>query len=99
LRANYDKLRQAEEAVRQDRDRLNLVIENVGDPILVCDNAACFVLLDPLARDLFGSESDSLRDELREESRTLRCLHLNFLLRLRTARLNSSEALRSQHQD
>ena len=65
LRANYDKLRQAEEAVRQDRDRLNLVIENVGDPILVCDNAARFVLLDPLARDLFGSESDSLRDELR----------------------------------
>ena len=65
LRENYDKLRQAEEAVRQDRDRLNLVIENVGDPILVCDSAARFVLLDPLAKDLFGSSNDSLRDELR----------------------------------
>jgi signal transduction histidine kinase len=65
LRENYDKLRQAEEAVRQDRDRLNLIIENVGDPIIVCDNAAHFVLLDPLAKDLFGSDNDSLRDELR----------------------------------
>ena len=54
LRENYDKLRQAEEVVRQDRDRLNLIIENVGDPIIVCDNAAHFVLLDPLAKDLFG---------------------------------------------
>src|ERR1051325_8308651 len=33
VRANLEKLRAAEEVVRQDRDRLNLVIENVGDPI------------------------------------------------------------------
>src|SRR5205085_10054213 len=31
VRANLEKLRNAEEIVRQDRDRLNLVIENVGD--------------------------------------------------------------------
>ena len=37
---NYDKLREAEEMVRQDSDRLNLIIENVGDPIVVCDSAA-----------------------------------------------------------
>src|SRR5581483_6747979 len=55
LRANLEKLRAAEEIVRQDRDRLNLVIENVGDPIIVADNAAKIVLLDPLAKDLFGS--------------------------------------------
>jgi PAS domain S-box-containing protein len=65
LRENYNKLGQAEEAVRLDRDRLNLIIENVGDPIVVCDNAARFVLLDPLAKNLFGSDDDSLRDELR----------------------------------
>ncbi len=56
LRFNYDKLRQAEEVVRQDRDRLNLIIENVGDPIVVCDRDAKVVLLDPLAQDLLGSE-------------------------------------------
>ena len=50
LRANYEKLRQAEEVVRQDRDRLNLVIENVGDPIVVCDRDAKVALLDPWRR-------------------------------------------------
>ena len=61
VRANLDKLRAAEEVVRQDRDRLNLVIENVGDPIVVADNAAKIVLLDPLAKELFGS-AGSARD-------------------------------------
>ncbi|HKC72527.1 MAG TPA: PAS domain-containing protein, partial [Terriglobales bacterium] len=54
VRANLQKLRDAEEVVRQDRDRLNLVIENVGDPIVVADDAAKTVLLDPLAKELFG---------------------------------------------
>ncbi|MGZ4811293.1 MAG: ATP-binding protein [Terriglobales bacterium] len=54
VRANLDKLMQAEEVVRQDRDRLNLVIENVGDPIVVADSAAKIVLYDPLAKELFG---------------------------------------------
>jgi signal transduction histidine kinase len=55
VRANLEKLRAAEEVVRQDRDRLNLVIENVGDPIIVADNSARIVLLDALAKELFGS--------------------------------------------
>ena len=54
VRANLDKLRVAEEVVRQERDRLNLVIENVGDPIIVADNSAKIVLLDSLAKELFG---------------------------------------------
>ena len=59
VRANYEKLRAAEELVRQDRDRLNLIIENVGDPIVVCDNTAKIVLLDPLAQELFGIADES----------------------------------------
>jgi len=54
VRANLGKLRDTEEIVRQERDRLNLVIENVGDPIVVADSAAKVVLFDPLAKDLFG---------------------------------------------
>jgi signal transduction histidine kinase len=54
VRANLEKLRAAEEVVRQDRDRLNLVIENVGDPIIVADNSAKIVLFDSLAKELFG---------------------------------------------
>jgi len=54
LQANYEKLRIAEDIVRQDRDRLNLVLENVGDPIVVADSDAKTVLFDPLAQALFG---------------------------------------------
>ncbi|HVP42448.1 MAG TPA: ATP-binding protein [Terriglobales bacterium] len=65
VRSQYDRLRHAEELVRQDRDRLNLIIENVGDPIVVCDSNARPVLVDPLAAELFGSERDSARDPRR----------------------------------
>jgi len=58
LRANFDRLLAAEEVVRQDRDRLNLIIENVGDPIIVADSAGKVVLLDPLAQELFGRGKD-----------------------------------------
>ena len=58
LRSSVTKLREAEEVVRQDRDRLNLVIENVGDPIIVADSAAKVVLLDALAKELFGDEQE-----------------------------------------
>ena len=61
LRLNYERLEAAEVVVRQDRDRLNLIIENVGDPIVVCDKDAKFVLVDPLAQELFGSDKDANR--------------------------------------
>jgi len=63
LRLNYDRLRDAEEVVRQDRDRLNLIIENVGDPIVVCNSEAKIVLMDPLAQELFGSKPEAATDQ------------------------------------
>ncbi len=68
LRMNYDKLREAEEVVRQDRDRLNLIIENVGDPIVVCDSQAKIVLVDPLAQELFGTSLDTARDSVQNRN-------------------------------
>ena len=67
LRSNYEKLRAAEELVRQDRDRLNVIIESVGDPIVVCDGFAKVVLLDPLAQNLFGvgERKETVPDEVR----------------------------------
>ena len=62
VRANLAKLQSAEETVRQDRDRLNLVIENVGDPIVVADASAKVVLFDPLAKRLFGTDATMTRD-------------------------------------
>jgi signal transduction histidine kinase len=69
LRANYEKLRQAEEVVRQDRDRLNLVIENVGDPIVVCDRDAKVALLDPLAQELLGTEQSRTVLHMRNQAK------------------------------
>jgi PAS domain S-box-containing protein len=71
LRANYDKLREAEEVVRQDRDRLNLIIENVGDPIVVCDSQAKIVLVDPLAQELFGTSTETANDATQIKNQTL----------------------------
>ena len=70
LRLNYDRLSEAEEVVRQDRDRLNLIIENVGDPIVVCDGKAKIVLVDPLAQELFGTESDIVGDTVQFQNQT-----------------------------
>src|SRR5258708_4074298 len=70
LRTNYDKLREAEEIVRQDRDRLNLIIENVGDPIVVCDSEARIVLVDPLAQELFGTSAEAPRGAVQFKNQT-----------------------------
>lgn len=69
LRANYERLSHAEELVRQDRDRLNLIIENVGDPIVVCDRDSKAVLLDPLAQELFGTERSRAPIHVRNQAK------------------------------
>ncbi len=71
LRDSVRKLRASEEIIRQDRDRLNLIIENVGDPIVVCDNTAKIVLMDSLAQELFGSLKEEARgaDHVRNQAK------------------------------
>src|SRR5689334_2415234 len=70
LRLNYERLSDAEEVVRQDRDRLNLIIENVGDPIVVCDGQAKIVLVDPLAQELFGTDTEAVGDNIQFQNQT-----------------------------
>jgi signal transduction histidine kinase len=76
LRANYEKLRQAEEIVHLERDRLNLIIENVGDPIVVCDRRARIVVQERLAEELFGPGAETLRSaaQARNHERLHDCL-------------------------
>src|SRR5437016_2441140 len=84
VRANLEKLRAAEEVVRQDRDRLNVVIENVGDPIVVADNSARIVLLDTLAKDLFGPPGTTDPNIVKNEAKIdayLTALTFSFLER------------------
>jgi signal transduction histidine kinase len=70
LRLNYERLSEAEEVVRQDRDRLNLIIENVGDPIVVCDSRAKIVLTDPLAQEVFGANTEAAPDAAQFKNQT-----------------------------
>lgn len=46
-------MRQAEITVRGERDRLNLILENVADPILVTDERSNIILMNDQAEQLF----------------------------------------------
>jgi len=60
LARNFVKLQQAESESRRERDRLDLIIENVGHPIVVCDSAGNFILFNRRAELLF-QENDSFK--------------------------------------
>src|SRR5205085_3647244 len=53
LARNFIKLSQAESEARRERDRLDLIIENVGHPVAVCDASGNFILFNRRAELLF----------------------------------------------
>jgi PAS domain S-box-containing protein len=53
LALNILKLQEAEAEARRERDRLNLIIENVGQPVAVCDASGNFILFNTRADLLF----------------------------------------------
>ena len=53
IEENYQKLRVAEAAVRAERDRLDLIIDSVADPIIVTDQSGATVLMNAPAEELF----------------------------------------------
>ena len=53
LERQVQRVRQAEVTVRGERDRLNLVLENVADPILVTDERSNIILMNDQAEQLF----------------------------------------------
>lgn len=53
LARNFVKLQQAEAESRRERDRLDLIIENVGHPVVVCDSSGNFILFNRRAELLF----------------------------------------------
>ena len=53
LARNFGKLQRAEAESRRERDRLDLIIENVGHPIVVCDASGKFLLFNRRAELLF----------------------------------------------
>src|SRR5262245_6207713 len=51
IEENYQKLRVAEAAARVERDRLNLIIDSVADPIIVTDPGGSTVMMNAPAED------------------------------------------------
>jgi PAS domain S-box-containing protein len=67
LEHQFQRLRQAELKSRRERDRLNLILETVGDPILVTDDQANIILMNPEAERLFEvPQGAGIRDKRRQ---------------------------------
>jgi PAS domain S-box-containing protein len=56
---HYQRLRVAESAVRAERDRLNLIIDSVADPIVVTDPGGATVLMNAPAEAIFTAPRDA----------------------------------------
>jgi len=70
LEQQFKRVRQAEVHSSRERDRLNLILENVGDPILVTDGQSNLILMNPEAERLFEAAAASdLRSRHRQEVR------------------------------
>ncbi|HEX8091750.1 MAG TPA: ATP-binding protein [Blastocatellia bacterium] len=61
LARNYVKLQHAEAEARRERDRLDLIIENVGHPVVVTDANGNFILFNRRAELLFQQEDVTKR--------------------------------------
>jgi PAS domain S-box-containing protein len=59
IEENYQKLRVAERAVRAERDRLDLIIDSVADPIIVTDHAGATIMMNAPAEELFTARADA----------------------------------------
>jgi PAS domain S-box-containing protein len=60
IEENYQKLRIAEAGSRAERDRLNLIIDSVADPIIVTDQGGATVLMNAPAEELFTVATDAV---------------------------------------
>ena len=58
LERQVTRVRQAEIEATDERDRLNLILENVADPILVTDSLANIILMNDVAEELFHGPED-----------------------------------------
>jgi PAS domain S-box-containing protein len=64
IEENYRKLRMAEAEVRAERDRLDLIIDSVADPIVVTDANGATIMTNSPAERLFTAAIDAAIDEI-----------------------------------
>ncbi|HSK18623.1 MAG TPA: ATP-binding protein [Longimicrobiales bacterium] len=85
LEVQYNRSRVAEHDARLERDRLNVILENVSDPILVTDESTNIVLMNPEADRLFVVDDQTrdaeARHQIQANDTRFTTLISNFLLR------------------
>src|SRR5262249_42095060 len=65
IERNYRAIRVAEAKVRAERDRLDLIIDSVADPILVTDPGGAIIMMNEPAERLFIAKADAPREQTR----------------------------------
>ena len=85
VEVQFNRSRVAEHEARQERDRLNVILENVSDPILVTDEKTNIVLMNPEAERLFVVPADvplnsPARQQIQANDTRFTTLVSNFLL-------------------
>jgi PAS domain S-box-containing protein len=68
LERQIQRVRLAEIDATRERDRLNLILENVADPILVTDDRSNIILLNEQAERLFAAPDSASLDSTREHA-------------------------------
>jgi signal transduction histidine kinase len=68
IEENYRKLRIAEASSRAERDRLDLIIDSVADPILVTDPSGAITMMNAPAERLFVVPSEANEEKRRRVS-------------------------------
>ncbi len=62
LERSLEELSRTGEEARRERDRLNLILSNVADPIVVTDNDGQIILMNGPAERLLRGDGDALRE-------------------------------------
>jgi signal transduction histidine kinase len=81
IEENYRRLRGAEAEVRAERDRLDLIIDSVADPILVTDPQGNIVRMNPPAERLF-TQPEGTTDEATRRVRSNDAVFTSFVSNL-----------------
>jgi signal transduction histidine kinase len=82
IEENYRKLRVAEAATRAERDRLDLILNSVLDPILVTDPAGNLMRMNPPAERMFTVPADKRDVEVERRVRTNDAVFTSFVSNL-----------------
>lgn len=68
LERQVQRVRQAEVKAAGERDRLNLILENVADPILVTDNSSKIILMNDQAERLFEIQDGAVAPRRQQQA-------------------------------